>query len=209
MVDKKLKRVPLDLSAEQIDDLDKLVEKTDLENRKSVIVRALLWLIALIKAKANGLRIVALDADGKIADSFDLEVIPVVDLRSDERTVNAGIENKYIEKLKDFAEHYPDTDLRRVSLTLTLAAWHPHGKKPVSASVLAELVYFAETLPIFGLRPLVRDIITNLCSVYESFDALVADKAHVPYFNSSFLEERFLSDEYYKVQKTLTNRNIE
>jgi hypothetical protein len=206
----KLHRVPLDLSAAQIASMKQLIAKTDLKNRKAVIVRALLWLATLVKAKEKGLRIVALDKDGKIAESFDLDALPVVDNRSEERTMNAKIEKKYVEKLRDFADRYPDNNLRRISMTIALAAWHPGHPKPISANVLAELVYFAVTLPVPELRALVRDILSNLCSVYESFDAMVSDQAHVPYFDSSFLEQRFLADEYYKIQKTaLTNRNIE
>jgi hypothetical protein len=114
------------------------------------------------------------------------------------RLYASGVSEPTIRTLRACAAELNDPDLNRVSATITQAAWDPSGEGLIATTVLAELIILTLGRRDPPLLAVTRDLLTQLCSAFKSFDELLRQSLHGyrPGFDTQFFEQRFLWDEY-------------
>lgn len=83
-----------------------------------------------------------------------------------------------------------------VALRLVNAARHSPGLECVESSVFKDLINLALTLHDEKFLALVRDVVTNCVTSFETFDLMLKAKYYTPAFDCRFGEQKFLAVEY-------------
>jgi len=95
----------------------------------------------------------------------------------------------------------PGHPAAKVALVLAKASFRAKSSKAVPANLLFELIYWSLRFEDVNFLRLVRDIVTNLVTSFDSFQSLVDSEYFKPQFDTNCLEQQFLADEYHKEKR--------
>jgi hypothetical protein len=91
-------------------------------------------------------------------------------------------------------------ELQRVSAMIAQSSWDPSGDNQVDEGIVADLIEITLSKQDKKLTAIVRDIFTQIVTVFDGFDELLAQAKHGyrPAFDTRFREQRFLNTEYFR-----------
>lgn len=196
---KQFLRVTVDTEPADAVLLDELEEKSDLGSKREIFLTALRLLADLVRARRRGLRPQLIDPTTQTVTPFDWRMLPGIEpVRSPRRLFASKISEPTIRALRACASELRDSDLDRISGTITQAAWDPSGEGLIETTHLTDLIVLVLGLGDEQLLAVARDLLTQLCTSQKSFDALLAQALHGyrPSFETQHSEQRFLWDEY-------------
>jgi len=187
-------RTSFDFATDAVQTADAITEAANFSSRKETFERSIRFYGQAFRAREQGLRVVTIDAEGKIVDvGLDL---PFVQPRIPERLIMARINRRDLDRLLAIAA-IPHHAATNVALRLALAASHPQGPQPFPASLLFSLIYWALRLKDEEFLGLTREVVTTCTTACDSFAHLVSKDDEMPRFNFYEIEQQFLADEYY------------
>lgn len=198
-VAKQFLRVTVDAAPSDVELLDELESKGDFGSKRDIFLTALRLLSGLFRAKRRGLRPQLIDPNTGAVTEFDWRSLPQVEpVQTPRRLFASRVAEPVVRTLRAIAAELHEPDISRVSATIAQAVWDPSGEGYIDSMVLAELIVLALGRRDPALLNVTRDLLTQLCTAFKSFDDLLSQAVHGyrPSFETRSIEQRFLWDEY-------------
>ena len=184
-----------DLSKSTIEQADAIAHQAGLSSRKDAVEWSIGIASQITEALKQGLKVMLSDKDNKQRE-FSLGTANVHP-KETERMVIFQINEENTVRLMEILEK-PGHPAAKVALVLAKASFRSKSSKAVPANLLFELIYWSLRFEDVDFLCLVRDIITNLVTSFDSFQGLVDSEYFKPQFDTNCLEQQFLADEYHK-----------
>jgi hypothetical protein len=196
---KQFLRVTVDAEPRDAELLEGLEDKSDFGSKRDIFLTGLRLLSSLYRACRRGLRPQLVDPQTHAVIDFDWRNLPQIEPVTSPRQLYASkVSEPVIRTLRACAAQLQDPDLNRISAMIMQAAWDPSGEGLVSSLLLSEFIIVTLGLRDPALLAVTRDLLTQLCTAFKSFDDMLSQSLHGyrPGFDTHFVEQRFLWDEY-------------
>lgn len=192
-------RISIDLEPGHASKTDELIEKGGFPTRRSVIEAAIDVLHSCYRLKRRGLRLRGVDPRTNQSVEIDPTNLPRIEGVPEQRRIAIRANEATVRTLIGISKSLRDRELSRVTNQITAEVWDPAKTSPsIEAETSAELVYLARTIDEPELLGAVRDLFATTFTPYKSFHEMLEQSVHGyrPNFDTQFLEQRFLDDEY-------------
>jgi|GEM_PF-1199146 hypothetical protein len=190
----EIKRTSFDLSNEVVQQADTITQELKHASRKDTMTWCINVASEMVEALKRGFQLVLVDKEG-VQQPFDIGGAKV-EPRQAKRLILAQISKEDVVRLLEINQWPNNHPAAALTLSLVMAAVNPKGPQYVEADLFFYLIYWALRLEDIKFRELIRDVITGCVTSYKSFTDLINAEHYKPHFDSNFVEQQFLADEF-------------